>query len=144
METKIIARVESYSYKDGLLLLSIDNAGAKVVTKDLMDNCNKNYNGYIKLKMSKPYRDRSLGQNDLYWSRCTAYAKYIGSTKDEVSKGVKWRACDEGLWELVDVPFSKTGRKEPKSTADADVQEMSVLLDVLDRIASEDGFLFEF
>jgi hypothetical protein len=45
---------------------------------------------------------------------------------------------------LVDVQFSKTGRKEPKSTKESDTHEMSILLDVLDRIASEDGFLFEF
>lgn len=143
METKIIARIESYSHKDGLLLLSIDNAGAKVVTKDLVDICNKNCNGYIKLKMSKPYRDRTLAENNRWWAMCTEYANYCGSTKDEVAMGVKWRACDEGLWELVDVPFSKTGRKEPKSTSDADVQEMSILMEVLERIASEDGYSFE-
>ena len=143
MESKIIAKVESYSHKDGLLLLSIDNMGARVVTKDLVDNCNKDYGGYIKLKMSKPYRNRTLAENSRWWAMCTEYANYCGSTKDEVAMGVKWRACDEGLWELVDVPFSKTGRKEPKSTTESDVKEMSILMEVLERIASEDGYIFE-
>jgi hypothetical protein len=44
---------------------------------------------------------------------------------------------------LVDVPFSKTGRKEPKSTTESDVKEMSILMGVLERIASEDGYIFE-
>lgn len=144
MKTKMVMKIESFVFKDGMLFLSVDNAGAKVVLKDLIESCKQKYGGYIKVELSPPYRDRTLSQNALYYARCTAYANFIGSTKNEVSKGVKWRACDEGLWELVDVPFSKTGRKEPKSTADADVQEMSVLLDVLDRIASEDGFVFDF
>ena len=144
MKTKAIMKIESYSAKEGMLLLSVDNAGAKVVMRELLDLCKNKYSGYVKAELSLPYRNRTLGQNDLYWARCTAYANYLGSTKDEVSMGVKWRACDEGLWELVDVPFSKTGRKEPKSTAESDTHEMSILLEVLDRIASEDGFVFDF
>ena len=96
MESKIIAKVESYSHKDGLLLLSIDNMGARVVTKDLVDNCNKDYGGYIKLKMSKPYRNRTLAENSRWWAMCTEYDNNRGSTKDEVAMGDKWRDCDEG------------------------------------------------
>ena len=134
-------KIESFSMKDGMLLLSIDNAGAKVVIKNLIDTCKNKYGGYIKTEFSPPYRDRSLPQNNLYWLRCTELANYYGMTKEDVSMGIKWRACDEGLWELVDIPFTK--RKEPKSTAVANVQQMAVLMEVQERIASESGFIFE-
>lgn len=143
MKTKAIMKIESYSAKDGTLLLSVDNAGAKVVMKELLDLCQNKYSGYVKAELSLPYRNRTLAENSRWWAMCTEYANYCGSTKDEVARGVKWRACEEGLWELVDVPFSKTGRKEPKSTTESDVKEMAILMEVLERIASEDGYIFE-
>ena len=51
--------------------------------------------------------------------------------------GVKQRAVDEGLWEGVPVPFSKTGMKIPQSTTTADTAQMAVLIEVLYRVASE-------
>lgn len=141
MKTKMVMKIESFSMKNGMILLSVDNAGARVVLNDLVNNCKEKYGEYIKAEFSPPYRDRTLPQNNLYWVRCTELARYYNMTKEEVSLGIKWRACDEGLWELVKVPF--TNRYEPKSTALANVQEMAVLMEVQERIASEDGFLFE-
>ena len=141
MKTKMVMKIETFSMKEGMILLSVDNAGARVVLNDLVNTCKEKYGEYIKAEFSPPYRDRSLPQNNLYWLRCAELAKHYGMTKEDVSLGIKWRACDEGLWELVDVPF--TNRKEPKSTALANVQEMNVLLEVQGRIASEDGFIFE-
>ena len=54
--------------------------------------------------------------------------------------GVKYRAMQEGLWRGKDIPFSKNGEKMPDSSATADTQEMSVLIEVLYRLAAEDGF----
>lgn len=142
MKTKMVMKIESFSMKDGMILLSVDNVGARVVLKELVDTCKQKYGGYIKSEFSPPYRDRTLPQNNLYWVRCTELARHYNMTKKEVSLGIKWRACDEGLWELVDVPF--TNKKEPKSTALANVQEMNILLEVQERIALEDGFVFDF
>lgn len=142
MKIKAIMQVDAYSIREGELRLVTDNAGVRTILKDLTDTCFDKHGGYIKVELSPPYRQRSLGQNNLYWKRCTEYGKYLGMSKDEVSMGVKWRACDEGLWELVDIPFSH-GKKAPKSTGESDVREMAILMEVLERIASEDGFVFE-
>lgn len=137
---KAILHVDSFN--NGLVTFSVSDYGVRAMLKNLFDLCWGKYGGYVKLELSPPYRQRTLPENAKYWAMCTEYANYLGSTKEQVSNGVKWRACDEGLWELVDVPFSKTGKKEPKSTADSDVREMSILIDVLYRIAAEDGYVF--
>ena len=141
-KNKAILKIESYSSKDGMLLLSVSDYGVRAMLSNFVQFLKEKYNGYIKLEMSVPYQQRTIPMNSKWWAMCTEYANYLGSTKEEVAKGVKYRAMDEGLWESSDVLFSNTGRKEPISTADADTKQMSVLIDVLYRIASEDGFVF--
>lgn len=134
---KAILKIESYSMKDGTLLLSVSDYGVRAMLKWLVELCEKKYGSYIKLEMSPPYRKRTLSQNDKWWQLCTDLGNALGMTKDEVSMGIKQRAVDEGLWEGVDVPFSKTGAKMPRSTTTADTAQMAVLIEVLYRVASE-------
>lgn len=141
MKYKAIGRINSYN--NGHLCLVFFDSAVKACVNGIIKTCQKKHGGYVKIEIQPPYKQRTIPENNRWWKMCTEYANYCGSTKDEVAMGVKWRACDEGLWELVDVPFSKTGRKEPKSTADSDTREMSVLMEVLERIASEDGYVFE-
>lgn len=136
-------KIESFSVKDGMLLLSVDDMGARTLIKGVVDNCEESCSGYIRLDMDKPRKDRSLEQNARWWAMCTEYGKHCGMTKDDVAMGVKYRAMDEGLWEAEEVPFSKTKERIPKSTAEADTAQMSVLIDVLYRISAEDGYTFE-
>ena len=140
-KTKVIMKIENY--KDGRLNLSVDDWGLKVVIKGLSDLCFQKYGGYIKLEMSPPYRPRTLAENNKWWAMCTEYGNYLGMTKDEVALGVKYRAMEEGLWEGEKVPFSKNGEMRPVSTMTSDTQQMAVLIDVLYRIAAEDGYVFE-
>lgn len=141
MKYKAIGRINSYN--NGHLYLVFFDSAVKACVNGIVKTCQEKHGGYVKIEIQPPYKQRTIPENKRWWKMCTEYANYCGSTKDEVAMGVKWRACDEGLWELVDVPFSKTGRKEPKSTADADTKEMAILMDVLERIASEDGYIFE-
>ena len=143
MKSKMILKIESYSHKEGMLILSVKDFGLRAVLKNLVDFCHEKKGDWIRCEFSPPYQQRTLSMNNRWWAMCTDYGNYCGMTKDEVAEGVKWQACDEGLWELVDVPFSKSGRKEPKSTSESDTEEMGVLIEVLKRIASEDGFIFE-
>lgn len=136
-KTKAIMRIESYSHKDGTLLLSVSDLGVRARLKGLIELCEKKYANYIKLELSPPYRKRTLSQNDKWWQLCTDLGNALGMTKDEVSMGIKQRAVDEGLWEGVDVPFSITGAKMPKSTTTADTAQMAVLIEVLYRVAAE-------
>ena len=140
---KAIMHIDSYSSKNGMLLLSVSDLGVRTMLKDLVDFLCKKYSGYIKLEMSPPYRKRSLNQNSRYWSRCTEFGKFTGMTKEEVSEGVKFRAMEMGLWRGKYVPFSKTGEKIPDSTATANTVEMATLENVLDLIASEYQYEWE-
>ncbi len=134
-KTKAIMHIDSF--QDGKLQLSVNDYGVRTLLKGLVDLCKQKYSSYMKLEMSPPYRKRTLSQNDKWWQLCTDLGNALGMTKDEVSMGIKQRAVDEGLWEGVDVPFSITGAKMPKSTTTADTAQMAVLIEVLYRVAAE-------
>lgn len=140
---KAIMRIQSFSHKDGILVLSVSDFGVRTMLKGLVEYCQQKYSSYIKLELSAPYKQRTLSENAKYWAMCTEYGNYCGMTKDDVSFGVKYRAMEEGLWRGVEVPFSKNGFKIPDSSATADTKEMSILIDVLYRIAAEDGYEFK-
>ena len=140
---KAIMKIESFSHKDGTLLLSVGDWGVRAMLQGLVELCEQKHGGYIKLEMSCPYKQRTLPENNMYWAKCTEFALFCGSTKEEVSYGVKERAMEMGLWQGKDVPFSKTGAKIPDSSATADTQEFATLLNVLDLIASEYGYVWK-
>ena len=129
--------------KDGQLSLAVADWSVRSMLNSLVELCNNKYSGYIKLELSCPYKQRTIPQNNRYWSKCTEFGNFCGMTKDEVSYGVKVRAMDMGLWRGKEVPFSKTGEKIPDSSATADTSEMSVLDKVLDLIASEYGYIWK-
>lgn len=139
---KAIVKIESFSSKDGLLLLSARDYGIRAMLGDFIGFLMKKHNGYVKLEMSAPYPQRTLLENAKWWAMCTELGNYLGMTKDDVSIGIKYRAVDEGLWEAQDVPFSKTGRRMPASTAESDTRQMAVLIEVLYRVAAEYGYEF--
>lgn len=130
------------SWTDGLLLLESPNDSVSTVIKSIVKDCEQKKHGYIMVELSEPYQKRTLKENAKWWAMCTEYANYCGMTRDEVALGVKWRAVDEGLWSLERVLFSKD-KWQPKSTTKATVGEMATLIEVLYRIASEDGYIFE-
>lgn len=136
-----ILKIESFT--EGFLVLSVQDEGVKALVKAVTDKCREKYGGYMRVSMSPPYKPRTLEQNDKWWAMCTEYGRFRGMSKDDVALGVKYRAMDEGLWEYDEVPFSKTKERIPKSTTEADTAQMSVLIDVLYRIAAEDGYTFE-
>lgn len=139
---KFVMHVESYSARDGVIVLCASSTRARYAIKDIADLCAVRHGGYMTCEMAPPYKHRSLSQNDKYWALCTEFGNYCGMTKDDVSMGVKYRAMEEGLWRGEDMPFSASGMKRPVSTATASTAEMSVLIDVLYRIAAEDGYVF--
>lgn len=140
-KTNAIMKIESYS--KGMLLLSVSDYGLQSRIKSLVELCDKKHGSFIKLEMSPPYKKRSLTQNDKWWVLCTEFGNYCGMTKDDVAMGVKYRAMEEGLWQGENMPFSKTGTKRPISTTKANTVEMATLIDVLYRIAAEDGYVFK-
>lgn len=138
-KTKAILKVESFSTKDGMLLLSASDYGVRALIKSLVNLCTAKYGGYMRLEMSPPYRSRSLPQNAKWWALCTELGNALGMTKDDVALGIKYRAMEEGLWRYEQMPFAKDGAMKPVSTTTADTQEMSMLMEVLYRVAAEEG-----
>lgn len=140
-KTNAIMKIESYS--KGMLLLSVSDYGLQSRIKSLVELCDKKHGSFMKLEMSPPYKKRTLDENSKWWALCTEFGNYCGMTKDDVAMGVKYRAMEEGLWQGENMPFSKTGTKRPVSTTKANTVEMATLIDVLYRIAAEDGYVFK-
>ena len=140
METKkAILKIESYG-TDGVFL-SLPDEWIKDFLAPLFEYCNEKKSGYVQVEFSAPGKKRTIAQNSKWWALCTEYAKYIGSTREEVALGVKYRAMEEGLWKGKPIPFTN-GMREPMSTTKASTEQMSILIEVLYRIAAEDGYVF--
>ena len=139
---KAIMKIESFSHKDGTLLLSVNDYSVRAMLKELVEWCEKKYASFIKLELSPPYRPKTLKELGKFWAMCTEYARFSGGTKDSVAEGIKWRAMDEGLWEGIEIPFQKTVRKVPMSIADSDTKQLATLIEVLYREAAEEGYVF--
>lgn len=60
---KAILKIESYSNKDGTLLLSVSDYGVRTMLRDFVKFLKEKYNGYIKLEMSVPYPQRTIPMN---------------------------------------------------------------------------------
>lgn len=126
---KAIMRIESYSNKDGTLLLSVSDFGVRTVLKGLTDLCSQKYGGYIKLDLSPPYKSRTTGagsQNNKFWAVCTAIANETGEDIKEVERDLKIRAISKGY------PYhvSKlTGQPVGESMTKIDTVQMSYLIE---------------
>lgn len=81
-KTNAIMKIESFSQKEGLLLLNVSDYAVRSNIKGLVDLCEKKYGNYIKLEMSPPYRKRTTGensQNNLIWRLITIIAQETGN-----------------------------------------------------------------
>lgn len=134
---KAILKIESYSSKDGMLLLSVSDYGVRAMLKALVDLCNKNYGGYIKLDMSPPYKARTTGlgsQNSKIWALIQQIAEATGNELQDVEDALKERAIKRGYpYKLNPI----TGRFKPASMTTINTVEASMLIEELYAIASE-------
>lgn len=134
---KAIMRIESYSVKDGTLLLSVSDYGVRSMLKGVVDLCEKKHNSYIKLELSPPYKPRSTGQNsqnNLIWKLITVIANETGNELEDVEVAVKERALKRGY------PFRQnklTGKPVPASMTTINTVEAGYLIDELHQLAAE-------
>ena len=134
---KAIMKIESFSHKDGTLLLSVADFGVRAMLKGLVELCESKYGSYIKLEMSAPYKPRSTGlnsQNNLIWKLITEIAKATGNELQDVEDAVKERAVKRGY------PYHQnkiTGRIVPASMTTINTVEAGYLIEELYQIASE-------
>lgn len=139
MKSRVIAKIQSFSYKDGLLLLSVNDCGARVVLKDMVDKCEGKYSGFMRLDIAPPYRPRTTGkdsQNNLIWKLITLIAEATGNELVDVEEAVKERACKRGYPYRIN---KITGRAKPKSMTEIDTVEAGYLIDELYEVCAEYG-----
>ena len=134
---KAIMRIESYSHKDGILVLSVNDYGVRANILGLVEWCQKRYGSFIKLEMSPPYKPRSTGQNsqnNLIWKLITVIAECTGNELADVEEAAKERAIKRGY------PFHQnkiTGKPVPASMSTINTVEAGYLIDELYQIANE-------
>ena len=136
---KAILKIESYSSKDGVLVLSTNDIGLRTIVGGVSKLCEEKYGGYIRLEMSPPYKGRTTGensQNNLIWKLITLIAEETGNELGDVEEAVKERATRRGY------PFHVnkiTGKMNPESMTKINTVEAGYLIDELLQICSELG-----
>lgn len=142
-KAKLVMKIESYSSKDGMMLLSVNDYAVRAMLKGLVDLCDKKYSSYVKLDMSPPYRPRSTGpgsQNSHIWAHIQQIAQETGNDLDDIEDYVKERALKRGY------PAKQnklTGRVVPASMTTISTVEAGYLIDELHQLAAELGIQLE-
>lgn len=134
--TRAIMHVDSYSSKDGLLLLSASDYGVRASIRDLVETSSVKNGGYLRLDIS-PYKQRTTGkysQNNLIWKLITTIAGYTGYTIYDVEEYAKKKAVARGYPYKVN-PL--TGEMRVASTTEIDTVEAGYLIDTLYQIIAE-------
>ena len=126
---KVIMKIESFSHKDGTLLLSTSYWSIRASLKDLVELCDNKYGGFVRLELSPPYRARTTGansQNNKFWLLATKIANYTGDDIKNVENDLKIKAISKGY------PYhiSKiTGQPIGESMTKVNTVEMSYLIE---------------
>lgn len=140
---KAIMKIESFSHKDGTLVLSVSDYGARAMLKGLADLCGNKYGGYVRLELSPPYRARTTGensQNNLIWKLIATIAQETGNELQDVEIGAKERAIKRGYpYHLNKI----TGKPVPASMTTITTVEAGHLIDELYALAAEMGISIE-
>lgn len=140
---KVVMKIESYSNKDGMLLLSVEDWSVRTAIKSLVELCEKKHGNYIKLEMSPPYKPRSTdvgGQNRHIWGHLQQIAQETGNDIDDVEDYIKQRALRRGY------PTHQNkmnGVIKPVSMKGINTVEANYLIEELHQLASELGIELE-
>lgn len=134
---KAVMKIESFSHKDGTLLLSVADYGVRAMLKGLVELCTARYGSYVKLEMSAPYKPRSTqigGQNRHIWGHIQQIAQETGNDVQDVEDYIKQRATRRGY----SVHENKlTGEIRPVSMTGINTVEAGYLIEELHQLASE-------
>ena len=134
---KAIMKIESFSHKDGTMLLSVNDWGVRAMLQGLTELCDKKYGSYIRIELSPPYRARTTGensQNNLIWKLITLIAKETGNELEDVEAGAKERALKRGYPYHIN---KITGKPMPASMRTITTVQAGYLIDELYAIAAE-------
>lgn len=137
--TTAIMQIQSFSARDGNLLLNCSDAEATARMSGLIRLCEEKYNGHVKVEICPPYKSRTTGkvsQNNKFYALITEICKETGNDLEDVKDAVKERAIKRGY------PYSVnkiTGQVRPYSTTNVNTVEMSYLIDEAMQLCAELG-----
>lgn len=134
---KAIVKINSFSNKDGTLLLSASDNAVRAMLSELVDLCNAKHGGYVKLET--PYPPRTTGkdsQNNKIWGMITQICNHTGYTLPDMEDYAKIRAIVRGYPYRVN---RITGEIKPYSMTEIDTVQAGYLIDELYQIAAESG-----
>lgn len=140
-KTKVILRIKSFS--EGDLTLNASDFGVRAALKNITDLCNERYGGFMKLELSPPYKPRSTGkgsQNSKIWACIQQIAQETGNDIEDVEDYIKMKAVARGYPYKVS---KLTGQVKPSSMRDINTSEASLLIEELQKLASELGIVLE-
>lgn len=136
-KAKLVMKIESYSSKDGMMLLSVNDYAVRAMLKDVVSLCDGKYSGYARIEISPPYRPRTTGagsQNSKIWGMIQQIAEATGNDVQDVEDAVKERALKRGY------PYKMnplTGRPRPASMTTINTVEAGMLIEELYQLAAE-------
>lgn len=142
-KVKAILRIESFSIKDGTLLLSVSDYGVRSAIKSLEELSVQKYGGYIKCEITPPYKSRTTGkgsQNSKIWAMIQEIAQATGNDIEDVEDYIKDKATARGY------PFKVNkinGAMKPESMTKINTVDASLLIDELYKLAAELGITLE-
>lgn len=141
IKTKVILRIKSFS--EGDLILNASDFGVRAALKNITELCNERYGGFMKLELSPPYKPRSTGkgsQNSKIWACIQQIAQETGNDIEDVEDYIKMKAVARGYPYKVS---KLTGQVKPSSMRDINTSEASLLIEELQKLASELGIVLE-
>lgn len=140
---KFIVKIRSFSAKDGMLLLEVQDFGARRGVKDVVELCEKKYSSYIHIEASPPYRKRTTdvgGQNRHIWGHLQQIANETGNDVADVEEYIKMKAVKRGYPYHVN---KLTGQMKPDSMRTINTVQAGCLIDELHQLAAELGITLD-
>ncbi len=134
---KAIMKIESYSLKDGLLVLSVADYGIRSMIKGVSDLCDKKYGGYMQIEICPPYKKRTTdagGQNRHIWGHIQQIANETGNDVDDIEDYIKQRALKRGYPYHIN---QLNGEMKPSSMKTINTVEAGYLIEELHQLAAE-------
>lgn len=99
MKQKAIVKIESWSSKDGTLVLNAEPYGVRSALNGLIEICEQKKGGYIQCEFSPPYKKRTTGkdsQNSHIWGHIQQIANETGNSVDDIEDYIKRQAIRRG------------------------------------------------
>ena len=126
-EEKIVMRIDEYDNK-GHINLSVEGSPVYLLS-NIVKLCREKYGGYMRVKISPPYKRRTTGknsQNSKWYALVQKICEATGNDIEDVKDYLKEKAIRRGYPYRVN---NLNGKIRPYSTTEVDTVQMSYLIE---------------